>query len=137
MALGRSAFKLSWLALGAGMFVALSGGLASATPALAISNTNLRQGPGTNFGVLATIPGGTTVDVRRCTGEWCTVTFGGRIGYAIARNLDLGGGSELAPLPAPPAPVYYRPVPLGIYPPISYWGPGYYWGPRYGWRRWW
>ena len=44
----------SRLAIAAGVVLALSVDLASAAPARVKSNTNLRQGPGTNFGVTAT-----------------------------------------------------------------------------------
>ena len=66
-------------------------GSAAAAPATVGTNTNLRQGPGTNFGVIMTVPGGSVVDVIRCGGEWCNVMADGRPGYMIARNLGLGG----------------------------------------------
>jgi len=56
-------------------------------PATVGTNTNLRQGPGTNFGVIMTVPGGSVVEVVRCGGEWCNVMADGRPGYMIARNL--------------------------------------------------
>ena len=127
----------------------LSTGFAAAAPANVISKVNLRLGPGTTYGVVATIPGGSVVDVSNCAAEWCTVHWRGRVGYAVARNLDVGGaGPAGAPGPYPAAvsgppvvvvgpgygPGYYGP---GFYGP-GYWGPGYGWGPRYGggWRRW-
>jgi uncharacterized protein YraI len=127
-------------ALCAGVLLALSAGLADARPVRVLSNVNLRQGPGTHYGVLRTIPRGVFVDVTRCSAEWCTVRWQGSIGYAIARNLALGG-----PGPAVVAeePIIVEPEPLVVGPPIVYGpryyaGPRYYWGPRYryGWRRW-
>ena len=79
----------------------MGGALAAAAPALVITNLNMRQGPGTNFGIITTIPGGSTVDVTGCTGEWCNVVWGGMGGYAVARNLDLGGPGTGAGCPGP------------------------------------
>jgi uncharacterized protein YraI len=125
-------------AIGAGALLLLSAGIAAAAPALATANVNMRQGPGTQYGVITTIPGGSTVEVINCTGEWCNVQWQGRGGYAIARNLDLGGG----PGPGPGGPVVVGPpgppvVVVDPYPYPYYWGRRGYWGPRrYGWRRW-
>ncbi len=94
--------------------MAVSAETANAQPTRVATNTNLRQGPGTNFGVIATVPAGSVVEVIRCGGEWCNVTAGGRPGYMIARNLGMGGASVgvVRGAPAPvvvvePAPVYY------------------------------
>ena len=125
----------------AGTLVALSADIAAAAPARVIAKVNLRLGPGTTYGVAATIPGGSVVDVTNCAGEWCTVNWRGRIGYAVARNLDLGGAGPVTS-PYPPAIVGAPPVvmvgpPYGYGGPgYGYWGPGYGWGPRWGWRRW-
>jgi uncharacterized protein YraI len=133
--LGRSVQR----ALCAGLLLALTASLADARPVRVLSNTNLRQGPGTNYGVLRTIPRGSLIEVTRCSVEWCTVHWRGSVGYSIARNLALGG-----PGPAVVAggPVVVAPAPIVVGPPIYgpryYWGPRYHWGPRYryGWRRW-
>ena len=115
------------------------------------ANVNLRNGPGTDAEVITTIPGGSTVRITSCSGEWCAVTWNGRSGYAIARNLDTIGGPRQArqyrPQPGyaegpeyagPPvvygAPGYYAP-PV-VYGP-AYYGPRYYYGPGWGWRRRW
>lgn len=122
----------------AGLLV-LASAAASAAPALVITNLNLRQGPGTDFGIITTIPGGTTVNVITCTGEWCNVTFGGRGGYVLARNLDMGGPAPVGVVPGPV--VVEQPIVVG--PPVYYYGGARYWGPGYyyrgGWgghRRW-
>lgn len=111
----------------------LAADLASAAPARVVTNTNLRLGPGLNFGVTATIRAGGVVDVIRCGAQWCNVLWGGRPGYVVARNL------------AGMAPVRVAPPPVVVGPPV-YYGPGPYWGPRYyyggprfygpHWRRW-
>jgi hypothetical protein len=148
MDLQSSIRKLARRGIGACALVALSAGLAAAAPALVTRDTNQRQGPGTNFAVLGTIPGGSTVEVAGCDGEWCTVFWRGRRGFAVARNLDLGGpGPGPGPGPAvvgpvPPPAVYYDPPPpVVVVGPPYYYGPRYYWGPRYyyggpRWRRW-
>jgi uncharacterized protein YraI len=126
-------------ALCAAVLLALLAGLADARPVRVLSNVNLRQGPGTHYGVLRTIPRGVFVDVTRCSAEWCTVRWRGSIGYTIARNLALGGpppGVVGGPVVVEPGPVVVGP-PI-VYGPRYYRGPAYYWGPRYshGWRRW-
>jgi uncharacterized protein YraI len=135
--------KFAQLAICAGALVALSAEFAAADPARVISNANLRLGPGTNYGIATTIPAGSTVDVSGCAGEWCTVRWNGRIGYAVTRNLDLGGpGGPIGPAPVagpyPPPAVVAGPPVVVMGPPPVYWGPGYYYGPRWGWgwRRW-
>jgi uncharacterized protein YraI len=92
----------------AAVLFALSVDLASAGPARVYSNTNLRQGPGTNYAVIATVPGGGIVEVSQCAAEWCTAHWHGRVGYMIATNLDLRPGPV-----APPAVVYSDPLIYG------------------------
>jgi hypothetical protein len=130
--------------------------------ALASAKVNLRSGPGTDSEVLATIPAGSAVQVGKCEGEWCAVTWNGQSGYAIARNLNLGGPRQAGAYPPPaggyPEGYQYPPGAAGApgaYPPGAYgpgyaygppvvYGPAYYYGPRvyyyggWGWRRhWW
>jgi hypothetical protein len=119
--------------------------------AVVIVNVNLRNGPGTDAPILATIPAGSRVQVTDCS-EWCTVTWNGQKGFAIARNLDIGGTRQARarrPQPGyagPPPGVYEAGPPVVYGPPVYYgppavvYGPGYYggYGPRYyGWRRRW
>src|SRR5215831_9299087 len=132
--------------------------------AAVIANVNLRSGPGTDSDVVTTIPAGSTVRVTSCSGEWCEVTWNGRSGYAIARNLSIGAPRQAGPYgpgprpgyaggygpqpgytegygPEPPAvyeaPGYYAP-PGVVYGPGYYYGPGVYYRPGWGWRRrWW
>jgi len=127
--------------------IALSAGCASADPALATSNVNVRQGPGTTYQIITTIPGGSNVEVNGCSGQWCQVTWQGRQGYAIATALDTGNGSPgVAGAPAgqpggplPPGAVPGDDVPVPAYGPpppavVVVPGPYYYGGPYYGWR---
>jgi hypothetical protein len=111
----------------------------------------------TDAEVITTIPAGSRVRVTDCSGEWCMVTWNGRSGFAIARNLDIGGAharSYRAPpgyAGGPPSgypdgpPAVYEAGPPVIYgppayypPPVVVYGPRYYYGARYyGWRRRW
>ena len=131
---------LTWKhAFGAAALMTLLAGAANAAPATVANNTNLRQGPGTNFGVIMTVAGGSVVDVIRCGGEWCNVLADGRPGYMIARNLGRGGPVPVAVVGAPPPVVVVGPGPYPYgpyYGPRYYYGPGFYYGPRRYWRRW-
>jgi uncharacterized protein YraI len=114
------------------------------------AKVNLRSGPGTDSEILASIPAGSTVLVGPCEGEWCPVTWNGQSGYAIARNLNLGGSRQARVYSGRPgyqpgypdddglpgyAPGYYGP-PV-VYGPAYYYGPRVYYGPGWGWRRRW
>jgi len=132
-------WKVSRVAIWVAALTALSAGMADAVPARVGTNTNLRQGPGTSFNVIATAPAGSVVNIIRCGIEWCNVTFAGRPGYMIARNLGRGGPVGVV-RPAPPRVVVVEPpAPVVVAPGPYYYGPGYYYGPRRyygGWRRW-
>jgi hypothetical protein len=132
---------------------------ARARSAAVAATVNLRSGPGTDSEIITTIPAGSTVRVTGCSGEWCEVTWNGRSGYAIARNLSTGAPRQAGaygPRPGYPggprpgyadgygpepgagyeAPGYYAP-PAVVYGP-AYYGPRVYYGPGWGWRRrWW
>jgi SH3-like domain-containing protein len=128
--------------------LAASGHGAGAAPALAINNVNMRQGPGTNFPIIMTIPGGSNVDVGGCDAQWCSVAFGGAAGYAVATSFDMGGGGPGGPpppgmgpgmgpgagpdVPVPAYPGGPAPPAVVVVPPPVYYGPGYY-GP--GWHH--
>lgn len=125
--------------------VVLSAYDASAAPAPVGTNVNLRQGPGTTYTVITTIPAGANVDVIGCTGQWCQVTWQGQTGYVIGSSLAQGGpppGDAPIPVnPGAPPPGYGYPPPGYVLPP-PYYGPYPYYGYRYyygGWyhRRWW
>src|SRR5690242_10050339 len=87
----------------AGVALLLSAGAAAAAPATVSTDLNMRSGPGTQYGVVGTIPAGETVDVGGCTGSWCAVNFNGRTGYASANYLSggasVGGGGVVAVAP--------------------------------------
>jgi Bacterial SH3 domain len=134
----RPIWSAARYAIAAAAFTAVSAVSADATPASLNTNTNLRQGPGTQFGVITTVPAGTLVNVIRCGGAWCNVTVNGQPGYMIARSLS---GAAPVPVGAAPAPVVVAPPPVyygygPYYGPRLYYGPGFYYGPRRYWRRW-
>jgi Bacterial SH3 domain len=100
-------------------------------PAAVNTAVNLRQGPGTNYTVITTIPAGAPVEVSGCSGAWCQVSFQGQNGYIIGSSLGPGGPGGPPPAYAggPPPPGYYPP---GYVPPPPYYGPYYYgYGPYY------
>jgi hypothetical protein len=110
--------KLARIAACGVALLTLSVHCAAAAPALATNNVNMRQGPGMNYPVVTTIPGGSNVEVNNCYGEWCSVTWNGQSGYAVARNLDRGQG-------APPGAGGQPPPPPGAgAPPPPPGGPG-------------
>jgi uncharacterized protein YraI len=141
--------------LGAGL-IALSATAAAAAPAVVRSDLNLRGGPGTQYAVVGSLPGGATVDVGSCSGSWCTVTYGGQQGYASRNYLELGvAGGAVVPAPGPSysyvepdyygddyygyGPGYYDDYGPGVTLGFGYWGGrGYdhrrHWGHR-GWDR--
>jgi hypothetical protein len=113
--------KYAHIALGTAALIALSAVAAQSAPALATKNVNMRQGPGTSYPLVTTIPGGSTVDVSGCHGGWCTVGWQGRTGYAIATSFDRGTGAIAPPPPGaagPPGPEG-APPPPGAPPPVA------------------
>jgi hypothetical protein len=128
--------------LAAGAVLLFSGSIAAAAPATVSIDLNMRAGPGTEYGVVATIPAGATVDVGGCTGSWCEVNFRGASGFASASYLSGGGGAPSAAVVVPG----YDPAPDYAYSDDDYdqgydYGPsiGFYAGPRlrHGWHgRW-
>jgi len=113
-------------------FIALTNMVAAdASPARLITATNLRQGPGLESGIIATIPANSAVEVISCNGQWCNVQWGPRGGYVVAKTLDR---TALVPIEPSGPPVVADPGPVVVGPPAVYVGPGYYWGPRWG--RW-
>ena len=82
-------------------------GYRTGSPAIVLASVNLRSGLGTDSEILASIPAGSAVDVGQCEGEWCAVTWNGQNGYAIARNLDLGGSHQASSYLPPAQPGGY------------------------------
>lgn len=123
--------------------LAVSAVFAAATPGMVNTTVNLREGPATTTAVLTKIPGGATVDVSGCSGEWCKVAYAGKSGYVIATALGQGGPPPGGPPPGGPPPGYAPPPGYYVPPPgyygygPYYYGPGPYWGWGGGWRGGW
>jgi uncharacterized protein YraI len=87
--------KIVSLALG----VSLIPAAALAVPGSVSTDLQLRSGPGTNYGVITTIPAGAPINIDNCLDglNWCQVTYGGQTGYSYARYLlaDSGGGQTV------------------------------------------
>ncbi len=69
---------------------------AFATPALTTANVNFRQGPGTNYSSLGTVPKGSPVEMDACddAGAWCSVTIGKNTGFISGAYLQPAQGKE-------------------------------------------
>ena len=52
------------------------------------ANLNMRSGVGTSYGILTTIPGGTTVPVSGTSGGWYQVSYNGKTGWASGSYLQ-------------------------------------------------
>ena len=79
--------------LSAASALVLSASAASAAPATAEADVNMRSGPGTEYGVVTTIPAGAPVDVGSCNGSWCAVSYGRNSGYTSRNYLGTCGRS--------------------------------------------
>lgn len=120
----------------------LSAAPALAKPAYVVSTVNLRAAPGTKSEIVGKIPGGSLVDAKDCSENWCAVTWQDKSGFAIQTALDLSGRVPLQAAARPPGfapreeyivedgPVYDAP------PPDYYYYRPYY-RPYWGWRRRW
>jgi len=81
--------------LAASSALMLSAGAAAAAPAIVSTDLNMRSGPGTEYGVVTTMPAGATVDVGACSGSWCAVNFRGASGYASASYLSGAASADV------------------------------------------
>lgn len=105
---------------------------ASAAPAVATGNVNVRTGPGTGYGVIDTLRRGEQVDVQYCRGSWCYVEKRGPDGWVSANYLNYGrpGWDDGWNRPPPPPP-HWNPPPR---PQPPHWNPRPprppHWNPR-------
>lgn len=100
---------------------------ASAAPAFAASNVNVRSGPGTGYAIVDALRRGEQVDVQYCRGSWCFVQKRGPDGWVSSNYLTSGGGWDddwYEPAP-PPRPPHWNPRP----PRPPHWNPQP-WPPR-------
>ncbi len=113
----------------------LSAVAASAAPAVIQSPVNVRTGPGTQYQVVATLPGGAAVDVGGCTAGWCAINWNGGTGYVNAGYLQTAGGpGPVAISPGYDDPDYGTYADSDDYYGPDYNGPGIY-GPGIGLRN--
>lgn len=68
---------------------------AQASDAFVTTPLNFRDGPGKAYALRGTIPAGEIVGVRRCTGNWCEINYGPRIGWASAAYLAFRSGQSV------------------------------------------
>ncbi len=61
-----------------------------AATAVTTANVNFRQGPGTGFASLGTLPSGTSVEMSECddTGAWCAISVNGQNGFVAGSYLS-------------------------------------------------
>ena len=116
---------------------------AAAEAAFTAASVNLRSGPGTDYGVILTLPPGAFVAVHYCQPSWCSVTAGGYDGWVSASYIGGGGpyaSAEVYPAyPPPPPPVYIAPGPYVhpgpyVYPRLYRPRASHYY--NYGYRGW-
>ena len=90
---------------------------ASAAPAIATGNVNVRTGPGTGYPRIDTLYRGQQVDVQYCRGSWCYVEKRGPDGWVSANYLRSGRPSwdddwdDDWYNPRPPCPPHWDPYP--------------------------
>jgi hypothetical protein len=102
---------------------------ASAAPAVATGNVNVRSGPGTGYRVVDTLRRGESVDIQYCRGSWCFVEKRGPDGWVSANYLGQGRpgwGNDWDDdwdngwdRPRPPRPPHWDPYP----PRPPHWNP--------------
>lgn len=95
---------------------------ASAAPAFATNNVNVRSGPGTGYAIVDALRRGEQVDVQYCRGSWCFIQKRGPDGWVSSNYLTSGGGWDddyYEPAP-PPRPPHWNPRP----PRPPHWNPG-------------
>lgn len=80
---------LSKTVIVAASLIGFSAGIAAAAPAMVEQDSNVRQGPGTNYAVRDVLREGTVVEVDECRNGWCAV-HGERPGFVAESLLSFG-----------------------------------------------
>jgi uncharacterized protein YraI len=99
--------------------------VAQAQEARANRSVNLRDGPGTDYSVITTIPEGARVRMMGCTAgyEWCGVDYRGTEGYSAGRYLTVISGQYSGQVITGVGVGLALTIPLWRY---DYWRPPYY-----------
>jgi uncharacterized protein YraI len=111
---------------GFGASLAFATVAAADIPATAITDLNIRSGPGPEFPVTGLIRANTSVAVTGCVqgSQWCTVNNGVTIGWAYSAYLTTAYSGNQVALAQPPAGLAVPPaVYNGPVPPTSIPGP--------------
>lgn len=93
-----------------GALIAFSGAPAKAqqttTAVVTAGALNMRTGPGTGYGVITSVPGGTSVYVLQCTTSrtWCEIQYSGRVGWSSANYLRFQSAGPQPPPQQQPTP---------------------------------
>src|SRR5215216_7073733 len=121
----------------AALLVIASAVVAAAAPATVERSAKLRSGPGTGYGVIATLPRGATIDVNGCSSGWCEVAWDSRHGYVAQRLLASTVTSPTVAATPIPATEDHFDYPGFDYPGTAY-APavGVTVAPRWSHRRW-
>lgn len=85
-------------------------GIAAAATAEAVTDLNMRTGPGPQYPIIGTIDANASVGINGCTEtrSWCQVSWAGQDGWAYAAYLA-PTAEVVAPAPAQPRVVYSDP----------------------------
>lgn len=122
---------LAGLAIAAAGVFTLLPSLASAAPATATSNVNVRSAPG--GAVVGVLGVGQNVDMQQCQGTWCYIVGRNISGWVSSSYLSAGGGGggsqvigPVNPTPAPNFGISVGPggVSIGVGQPPMRPGPG-------------
>jgi Bacterial SH3 domain len=63
-------------------------------PGIVTTQVKLQRAPATDSEVLAIIPRGSAIKVRDCTNGWCLVSWNGRDGYVLTKNVRIGDSAR-------------------------------------------
>jgi uncharacterized protein YraI len=91
------------LTTAAALFLVVAADQASASPGWASGNVNLRQGAGTSYGKITTVPYCAPLEVYGCNYGWCQVLYQGYQGYVSQGYIryspcaSYGGGGSYQP----------------------------------------
>jgi Bacterial SH3 domain len=87
--------------LAAAVFASTLSSVAMAATAVTISNVNLREGPSTDYPIIATLPANTAVEVEGCASDWCKVDYAGSSGWMAEDYLQGLANPPVIVLPPP------------------------------------